>query len=88
MAVMGFARHPGPFPIRTVREMEKWMPRLANGQIEIRGEGCDLQQQMVRVVGMTFPCTAAEAERQGLYVPAVYAGRKLMIVHLESLDGR
>jgi len=86
VSVMGFAKHPGQLPIRTVRDLDKWLPRLANGQIEIRGEGCDLPQQMARVAGMVYPVSAEEAERAGLYVPPVYAGKRLMIVHLEALD--
>jgi len=86
MAVMGFSRHPGRLPFTTVRDLEKWLPRLSNGQIEIRGEGCDLPQQMVRVAGLVYPVSAEHAERAGLYVPPIYAGRRLMIVYLEALD--
>lgn len=83
---MGFSKHPGPMPFRTVRDADKWLPRLTNGQIEIRGEGCDLPQQMVRVAGMVYPVSAEEAELAGLYVPPVYAGKRLVIVHLEAID--
>lgn len=87
MAVMGFARHPGPMPIRTVRDLEKWLPRLTNGQIEIRGEGCELEQRMVRVVGLSYPYSHEQAAKDGLYVPSVYTGRRLVLVHLAELDG-
>lgn len=87
MSVMGFAVHPGPLPFRTVRDAEKWLPRLTNGQIEIRGEGCDMPQQMVKVTGMVYPVRPEYCAQEGLYVPDVYAGRRLMIVHLEALNG-
>lgn len=86
MAVMGFSVHPGPLPFMTVRDAEKWLPRLTNGQVEIRGEGIDLPHQMVSVAGLTYPFTADEARRRGLYVPPVYAGRKLVLVKLEALS--
>lgn len=85
---MGFSVHPGPLPFVTVRDCDKWLPRLANGQIEIRGEdGLQLEQRMVRVAGITYPFTHDEARRRGLYIPDVYAGRRLILVHLEALDG-
>lgn len=84
---MGFSHDPGPLPIRTVRDLDKWLPRLVNGQIEIRGEnGVDLPQQMVRVAGMAYPVTAEYCRHVGYYVPPIYEGRRLMIVHLEPLD--
>ena len=84
MAIMGFAVHPGTLPFVTVRDADKWAPRLANGQIEIRGEGCDMAQQMVRVAGVK-PIDELEARQAGLHVPAVYRGRRLIAVRLEAL---
>lgn len=84
---MGFSTHPGPLPFRTVRDAVKWAPRLAAGTIDICGEGCDLPQQLVRVVGME-PITADEARAAGLHVPAIYKGRRLIVVHLEAINGR
>lgn len=82
MAVMGFARHPGPLPFVTVRDADKWNPRLANGQIEIRGEnGCDLEQQMVRVAKIEPYVGACPAE-----LLPIYHGKKLIRVYLEALD--
>jgi hypothetical protein len=45
------------------------------------------EQRMVRVTGMTYPYTHEQAEKDGLYVPPIYAGRRLMLVHLAELDG-
>jgi hypothetical protein len=87
--VMGFSQDPGPLPFACVRDAVKWLPRLTNGQIEIRGEnGLALEQRMVRIAEVTYPYTAEEARARGLFVPAVYAGRKLVLVKLEALDGR
>lgn len=83
--MMGFSRHPGPLPFVTVRDRDKWAPRLAYMQTEIVGEGCDLPQQMVRVTRME-PIDEAEARAQGLHVPGIYKGRRLIAVHLEALD--
>lgn len=80
---MGFSRHPGPLPFFTVRDANKWGPRLTNGQIEIRGEnGVDLHQQMVKVAKIEPHVGACPAELLG-----VYHGKKLIRVHLEALDG-
>ena len=82
---MGFAVDPGPLPFVTVRDREKWEPRLANGQIEIRGElGLELEQQMVRVVDI-MPIEAWQARALRLYVPEIYAGRRLIAVFLDRL---
>jgi hypothetical protein len=85
VAIMGFSYDPGPLPICTVRDAEKWLPRLANGQIEICGEGCDLPQRMVRVLWVR-PIEQWRAEGAGLYVPPVYRGKKLILVYLGALD--
>jgi hypothetical protein len=86
--VMGFSHDPGPLPFACVRDAVKWLPRLTNGQIEIRGEnGLALEQRMVRIAAIKFPYSHEEALAQGLFVPAVYAGRKLVLVHLEALNG-
>lgn len=86
MSVMGFAVHPGPLPFITVRDAVKWLPRLTNGQIEIRGEGCDMPQQMARVVSIS-PIEEHEARAAGMHVPSVYRGRRLIAVHLGVMDG-
>lgn len=83
MAVMGFAVHPGALPFVTIRDREKWEPRLANGMIEIRGEGCDMPMQMARVVSM-IPIEAAMARAAGYYVPSVYTGKKLIAIWLDA----
>lgn len=87
MACMGFSKHPGPLPFVTVRDADKWAPRLTNGQIEIRGEGCDLPQQMVRVAKFE-PITETMCHVNGYHLPEVYTGCPLIAVHLEALDGR
>jgi hypothetical protein len=81
---MGFSRaHPGPLPFVTVRDADKWVPRLTNGQIEIRGEhGVDLPQQMVRVAKVEPFLGDCPPE-----LLDVYQGKKLIRVHLEALDG-
>lgn len=81
---MGFSRlHPGPLPFVTIRDRDKWMPRLANMQIEIVGEnGVDLPQQMVRVAKIDDPFVGACPPE----LLDVYAGKKLIAVHLEALD--
>jgi hypothetical protein len=81
MAVMGFSRHPGPLPFVTVRDADKWGPRLTNGQIEIRGEGIDMPQQMVRVAKIEPHVGACPPE-----LLCVYHGKRLIDVHLEALD--
>jgi hypothetical protein len=87
--VMGFSHDPGPLPFACVRDAVKWLPRLTNGQIEIRGEnGLALEQRMVRIADITYPYSHEEARAHGLFVPAIYAGRKLVRVRLEALDGR
>lgn len=83
MAVMGFSFDPGPLPFVTVREANKWGPRLTNGQIEIIGEhGCTMPLQMVRVAKIEPFVGACPA-----HLLPVYHGRKLISVHLEALDG-
>lgn len=83
MAVLGFSRvHPGPLPFVTVRDADKWAPRLTNGQIEIRGEnGIDLPQRMVRIAKIEPHVGACPAE-----LLDVYHGKKLIRVYLEALD--
>ena len=84
MAVMGFSHDPGPLPFFTVRDADKWAPRLTNGQIEIRGEhGCTMPQQMVRVAKIEPHVGACPPE-----LLPVYHGKRLIRVHLEALDGR
>lgn len=78
MAVMGFSRHPGPLPFSTVRERDKWGPRLTNGMIEIRGEGCDLPQQMCRVVKIEDEPNCPPE------LASLYQGKPLIRVHLET----
>lgn len=84
---MGFTRDPGPLPFVTVRDYDKWAPKLANGQIEIVSESPELAMplQMVRVA-RTEEITAKECAERGLYTPGVYLGRRLLAVHLEALD--
>lgn len=81
MAVMGFTHDPGPLPFTTIRDADKWAPRLTNGQIEIIGEhGCTMPLQMVRVVSVephTGPCPA--------HLAHVYKGRRLIAVLLDRL---
>jgi hypothetical protein len=83
MAVMGFSvAHPGPLPFTTVRDADKWAPRLTNGQIEICGEnGIDLPQQMVRIAKVEPYIGACPPE-----LLTVYHGKRLIAVHLEALD--
>lgn len=83
---MGFAVDPGPLPFRTVRDAEKWSGRLAAGTVDIRGEGCEMPEQLVRVASVE-PITHEEAKEQGLYVPSIYRNRRLIVVHLEALNG-
>lgn len=79
MAVLGFRHHPGPLPFSTVREKDKWGPRLTNGMIEIRGEGCELAQQMCRVVKI-------EAEPLcPLELQSLYGNKPLIRVYLEAV---
>lgn len=84
MSCMGFAIHPGKLPFWTIRDAAKWEPRLTNGQIEIRGEGCEMPQQMVRVIGI-MPIEDWQARCAGLYVPPIYKGKKLIAVKLDAL---
>lgn len=85
MSVLGFSRDPGPLPFATVRDRDKWLPRLANGQIEIRSEGqFPMEQRMVRVAGV-MPIERWQAEGAGYYVPDVYRGKPLILVYLEPL---
>lgn len=81
---MGFSRaHPGPLPFVTVRDADKWGPRLANGQIEIIGEhGVNLPLQMVKVAKVEPFVGACPPE-----LLDVYHGKRLIKVHLEALDG-
>jgi hypothetical protein len=82
---MGFSHDPGPLPFVTVRDADKWAPRLANGMIEIIGEhGVELPLQMVRVAEV-LEINEAAARLVGWHVPAVYAGRRLIAVRLEAL---
>lgn len=80
---MGFSRaHPGPLPFSTIRDRDKWLPRLAYMQVEIVGEnGIKLPQQMVRVAKIEDYVGACPPE-----LLTVYAGKKLIRVHLEALD--
>lgn len=82
---MGFSVDPGPLPFWTVRDRDKWAPRLANGQIEIVGEGgFKMPLQMVRVAEIR-PIQWFEAADSHLHVPNVYQGRPLIAVRLEAL---
>jgi hypothetical protein len=83
MAVMGFTHDPGPLPFITVRDADKWGPRLTNGQIEIRSEGAfPMEQRMVRVAKVEPYVGACPAE-----LLHVYHGKRLIRVHLEALGG-
>jgi hypothetical protein len=83
--MMGFRVDPGPLPFVTVRDAAKWLPRLANGQIEISVEvGREVEGKMVRVV-CALPITETAAHFAGLHVPASYAGRGLIAIFLDSL---
>jgi hypothetical protein len=85
MAVMGFTVDPGPLPFATVRDAAKWLPRLANWQIEIRSEAAfAMPQRMVRVYKIEST-TFEEARRWGYYVPPEYKGRELILVYLAEL---
>jgi len=81
MAVMGFTHDPGPLPFTTIRDADKWAPRLTNGMIEIHGEhGCQLPYQLARVVSVepyTGECPAHLAQ--------VYKGRRLVAIHLDVM---
>lgn len=80
---MGFSIDPGPLPFATVRDADKWAPRLTNGQIEIIGEnGMQLEQQMVRVAKVEPHVGACPPE-----LLPVYSGKRLIKVYLEALDG-
>lgn len=79
---MGFTHDPGPLPFTTIRDRDKWGPRLTNGMIEIVGEhGCTMPLQMARVVEIReLP--------YGLCPPHlahVYANRPLIAVRLDHL---
>lgn len=80
---MGFSHDPGPLPFITIRDADKWGPRLTNGMIEIQGEhGCTLPLQMVRVARVephTGVCPA--------HLAGVYQGKRLIRVHLEACRG-
>lgn len=79
---MGFTMDPGPLPFVTVRDADKWAPRLANGQIEIRSEGAfEMPQRMVRVAKVEPHVGACPPE-----LLPVYQGKKLIRVYLEALD--
>lgn len=83
MSVMGFSYDPGPLPFVTVRDANKWGPRLTNGQIEIIGEhGCAMPLQMVRVAKIEPHIGACPA-----HLLTAYFGKKLIRVHLEALGG-
>lgn len=80
MAVMGFSHDPGPLPFVTVRDADKWAPRLANGMIEIQGEhGCTLPLTMCRVARIEPHAGACPPELLN-----VYSGRRLIKVWLEQ----
>lgn len=81
MSVMGFSRDPGPLPFVTVRDADKWLPRLTNGQIEIRSEGpFEMPERMVRVAKIEPHVGECPAE-----LLPVYHGKRLVRVHLEAL---
>jgi hypothetical protein len=81
MSVMGFTIDPGPLPFVTVRDALKWVPRLTNGQIEIRSEGAfAMAQRMVRVAKVEPHVGACPPE-----LLPIYSGKKLIRVHLEAL---
>lgn len=83
MAVMGFSHDPGPLPFVTVRDADKWGPRLTNGAIEIVGEhGVKMEQRMVRVAKIEPHVGACPPD-----LLTVYHGKRLIRVHLEALDG-
>lgn len=81
---MGFTVHPGPLPFCTIRDANKWEPRLTNGQIEIIGEnGCDLPMQMCRVVEVEPYDASFHGPLPGHL--SCYAGKRLVAVWLDSL---
>jgi len=77
---MGFSHDPGPLPFVTIRDADKWAPRLTNGAIEIIGEhGCKLPLTMARVVKIE-PHNGCPP-----HLAHVYRGRRLIAVHLEAM---
>lgn len=82
MAMMGFSRDPGPLPFVTVRDADKWEPRLTNGMIEICGHhGFEMPVQMCRVVKIEpfeGPCPPELA--------AVYGSKRLIKVYLDKME--
>lgn len=79
---MGFKFDPGPLPFVTIRDANKWAPRLTNGMIEIKGEhGCTMPLQMVRVVRIE-PYTGAVPP----HLAGIYFGKPLIAVHLACME--
>lgn len=81
--MMEFSRDPGPFPFVTIRERDKWKPRLAGMErIEVIGvHGCTLKHQWAKVVKIEPYEGAAPA---GL----PYAGKKLIAITLDRYPAR
>lgn len=77
---MGFSHDPGPLPFVTVRDGDKWGPRLTNGWIEIVGEhGFAMPLQMCHVAKVEPHTDACPPE-----LASVYQGKRLIRVHLEA----
>lgn len=80
---MGFSVDPGPLPFCTIRDANKWEPRLANGYIEIVGEGaCSMPLQMARVVDVEPYDPAFHGALPG-HLAGPYAGKRLVAVWLD-----
>jgi len=76
---MGFSRDPGSLPFVTIRDADKWAPRLTNGMIEIHGEhGCMMPYQKASVVRIR----PYEGECPP-HLANVYKGKKLVSVDLD-----
>lgn len=82
---MGFTHDPGPLPFVTIRDRDKWAPRLAGHEI--------VEMQADRP-GLTIPARAKVVKVEDytgelpMHLAGIYRGRKLIAVHLEALDGR
>jgi hypothetical protein len=83
MAVMGFSHDPGPLPFATIRDRDKWEPRLT-GMKEI-----DLQCDRG---GFKVPARAKVMhieDYDGPIPPAlagIYRGKRLIAVFLAPID--
>lgn len=79
---MGFSHDPGPLPFATIRDRDKWLPRLTNGCIEIVGEhGCMMPLTMARVVSVWDYVGPVPA-----HLASIYAGKPLILVSLDLMS--